>query len=168
MRPSGRVGLLAEYKEVLAGLGDLLAEGDATHYDLLKVAPDASPAEIKRAYHDLASRYHPDARPYADQAGAEPARRIMAAVNAAWAVLGDPPRRRAYDTQIGVHVQERGPGRWAPLEPEPDDEDPMLEDDEAPPPGPADLVVFVPVGLLVALAVATFALSVLSQSPMWI
>jgi hypothetical protein len=136
-----------------------------THYELLGVVPDASHDEIKRAYHRQARRYHPDARPGADQRVAEQARRIMISLNAAWAVLGEPARRKAYDAEIGVHPGQAEPEPWSA---EPDDEfDPLLEDDEdPPPPGPADLIVLVPVCVL-ALAVGAFAFSTLLQSPFW-
>lgn len=148
----------------------------ATHYQILGVDPHASHDELRRAYHRQARRHHPDARPGADHAVLEEARRRMARINAAWAVLGDVGRRRAYDSQIGVGVRPGPPGSatgagassWSPLEPD-DDIDLLGEDvDENRPRGPADLVVFVPVALFL-LAVATFAFSVLSQSPtlMW-
>lgn len=136
-----------------------------THYELLGVAPDASHDDIKRAYHHQARRYHPDARPGADERVADQARRIMISLNAAWAVLGEPARRRAYDTQIGVRLRQPEPEPWTD---EPDDFfDPLLEDDEdPPPPRPADLIVLVPVCVL-ALAVGAFAFSTLLQSPFW-
>lgn len=147
----------------------------ATHYEILGVAPDASHDELRRAYHRQARRHHPDARPDADWATSERTRLRMARINAAWAVLGDAGRRRAYDLQIGIAVTQPRPGpqaagasEWAPLDPD-DDADQLGEDlDDSRPRGPADLVVFVPVTLF-ALAVATFAFSVLSQSPtlMW-
>ena len=33
---------------------------EATHYQVLGVAPDADAAEIKKAYRKLVRRYHPD------------------------------------------------------------------------------------------------------------
>ena len=144
-----------------------------TLYDHLGVSPQASQDEIKRAYHSLARRHHPDAHPGAEAAVLEEARRRMVLLNGAWAVLGDPERRRAYDTAVGrtgTGPRETGP-RQGPRFPgwfEPDDVPaPDLEED---PPdagrrtGPADLVVFLPVGVL-GLAVALFAFSVLSGSP---
>jgi hypothetical protein len=60
-----------------------------THYDVLGVAPDADAAAVRRAYLALARRHHPD------RAGGDAAR--MRTINEAWAVLGDPGRRRQYD-----------------------------------------------------------------------
>lgn len=59
-------------------------------YEVLGVPRGASRAEIRRAYLTLARRHHPDR-------GGDPA--AMQAVNAAWAVLGDPARRRAWDAE---------------------------------------------------------------------
>jgi hypothetical protein len=72
-----------------------------THYDLLDVAPDAEPAEIRRAYLRLARAHHPDLQ------GSEGR---MREINAAWSVLGDPERRRDYDRSIGREVGPAGPG----------------------------------------------------------
>jgi hypothetical protein len=58
-------------------------------YDVLGVAPAASPAEVRQAYLDLARQHHPDRR------GGDAA--LMRAVNEAWATLGDPLRRAEYD-----------------------------------------------------------------------
>lgn len=60
-----------------------------THYDTLGVAPDASPADVKRAYRKASSAAHPD------REGGSTER--QAAVNRAYDVLGDADRRRAYD-----------------------------------------------------------------------
>ena len=145
----------------------------ATLYDHLGVSPEASQEQIKRAYHSLARRHHPDAHPGAETAVLEEARRRMVVLNGAWAVLGDPDRRRAYDAAVDpARARRTEPGQaQAPRYPEwfePDDvAAPDLEED---PPdagrrtGPGDLVVFLPVGL-VALAVALFAFSLLSESP---
>lgn len=61
---------------------------DTLLYDLLDVAPTASPAEIKQAHRLAAKRLHPDA-------GGDAAR--FAAVTRAYRVLSDPERRRRYD-----------------------------------------------------------------------
>ena len=144
-----------------------------TLYEHLGVSPEASHEEIKRAYHQLARRHHPDAHGDAEAAVIEEARRRMVVLNGAWAVLGDPDRRRAYDASVArARPAQAGPGRTRePRYPEwfePDDvAAPDLEED---PPdtgrrkGAGDLVVFLPVCLL-ALAVGMFAFSVLSESP---
>ena len=65
---------------------------EGTHYDVLGVAADASPAEVRAAYRLAARDHHPDA-------GGDPGR--MRDLNAAWHVLGDPIRRAAYDRDLG-------------------------------------------------------------------
>lgn len=141
----------------------------ATHYERLGVAPEASAEEIQRAYRLLALRHHPDVAPDADQAA-------MAAINAAWAVLGDPDRRRTYDTSID-HARPTDPppgaarptepgGGWSPLDPDTDDEDPADLSDEPYEPvdqRPTDLLVMMPV-LVVAAAVGLFFFSTMSGS----
>lgn len=59
---------------------------------MLGVERSASPAELKRAWRDLARLNHPDRNP--DDPGA--AERI-ASINAAYSVLSDPERRARYD-----------------------------------------------------------------------
>src|SRR6185503_18133473 len=60
-------------------------------YKILQVDPEAEDEVITAAYRRLARKYHPDlaARPDA------PAR--MAAINAAWELIGDPAKRLIYD-----------------------------------------------------------------------
>src|SRR4026208_1115776 len=63
------------------------------YYDVLGVAPDARAAEIKRAYRQLARRYHPDISGD-DRGGA------FLEVSRAYEVLRDPDRRRSYDARL--------------------------------------------------------------------
>lgn len=58
------------------------------HYQVLGVAPTASPAQLRRAYRETARRTHPDAGGSAAD---------FQAVRLAWEVLGDPVRRVEYD-----------------------------------------------------------------------
>ena len=62
------------------------------YYDILEVARDATDADIKRAFRQLALRHHPDKNP--DDRAAE--ERFKEA-NEAYAVLSDPDKRAAYD-----------------------------------------------------------------------
>ena len=64
-----------------------------THYDVLGVPRDASPAEIHRAYRRLARRCHPDVAPDADPLAFQ-------SVRDAYELLSDDVRRRAYDRHL--------------------------------------------------------------------
>lgn len=63
------------------------------YYRILGVLDDAEDIVIKAAYRALAQKYHPDRW----QGNAAEATRRMAEINAAYAVLSDPDKRRAYD-----------------------------------------------------------------------
>ncbi|HXG26936.1 MAG TPA: J domain-containing protein [Candidatus Binatia bacterium] len=75
-------------------------------YRILQVDPGASPLVIQAAYRVLARIFHPDVE--GDDAQ-------MKRINHAWAVLGDPRRRAAYDAErAGRHP---GPAAGAPDRP---------------------------------------------------
>lgn len=63
------------------------------YYEVLGVAPDAKAADIKRAYRQLARRYHPDISGD-DRAG------VFREVARAYEVLRNPERRRTYDSVL--------------------------------------------------------------------
>ena len=63
------------------------------YYKLLGVSPDSEDIVIQAAYRALMRRYHPDKNP------SESARKKTIEINAAYAVLGDPAKRAAYDTR---------------------------------------------------------------------
>ncbi len=65
------------------------AAGDP--YAVLEVAADASDDELKRAYRRLARQWHPDRNPAPDAADR------FKEVAAAWELVSDPVRRRAFD-----------------------------------------------------------------------
>lgn len=61
-------------------------------YEVLGVAKDASDADIKKAYHKLVMKYHPDKNP-----GDKTAEEKFKEVNNAFDILKDPQKRAAYD-----------------------------------------------------------------------
>ena len=66
------------------------------YYEVLKVKNTASPDEIKKAYHALASKYHPDKHPD-NQKYAED---MMKDINVAHEVLLNAESRRKYDESL--------------------------------------------------------------------
>jgi hypothetical protein len=67
-----------------------------THYENLQVTENASPEVIKGAYRYLSQKWHPDKHPHAR----EKATQFTTIINAAFAVLSDPQRRREHDAWI--------------------------------------------------------------------
>ncbi len=62
------------------------------YYEVLGVARDVDAAELKRAYRDLAKKYHPDVNP-----GSREAEERFKEVSEAYTVLSDPEKRARYD-----------------------------------------------------------------------
>jgi molecular chaperone DnaJ len=77
---------------------------DKDYYGILGVPKDASSNQIKDAYRKLVMRYHPDRN---KEQGTETK---MREINEAYAVLGDPEKRRQYDAfgpdQFNQHFSE--------------------------------------------------------------
>jgi len=72
--------------------------GETDYYALLGVASNASAGAVKRAYFQLAKRYHPDALVRLGLADVkDQAKQVFAAIAKAYETLSDPKRRRAYD-----------------------------------------------------------------------
>lgn len=62
------------------------------YYEILGVKEDASAAEIKRVYRQLAKKYHPDAN-----RGNKEAEERFKDISEAYSVLSDPEKRKKYD-----------------------------------------------------------------------
>ncbi|CAL1130287.1 unnamed protein product [Cladocopium goreaui] len=75
---------------------------ETEYYDLLKVKPSASEAEIKKAYYKEARACHPDKHPMDDEANAK----FQKLANA-YQVLSDPKSRKKYDEEGEKGVQDR-------------------------------------------------------------
>lgn len=68
-----------------------------THYEILQIARNASDVVVRAAYRGLAQQHHPDKQPR----DARNADDVMQVINAAYDVLSDSTKRRAYDEWIG-------------------------------------------------------------------
>jgi molecular chaperone DnaJ len=79
------------------------------YYDVLGVSADAGAEEIKRAYRQLARRYHPDIS--GDDRGV-----AFLEVARAYDVLSDPSRRRSYDAALPLPVRGYR-GEWVSVDP---------------------------------------------------
>ncbi|MBS3974948.1 MAG: DnaJ domain-containing protein [Actinobacteria bacterium] len=65
-----------------------------SYYKVLQVDPAAEPEVISKAYKALSLKYHPDRVNGID---ADEANRQMQRINQAYAVLGNPEKRKEYD-----------------------------------------------------------------------
>jgi molecular chaperone DnaJ len=75
------------------------------YYKTLGVDRKATPEEIKKAYRKLARAYHPDRNPDDKQAEAR-----FKEISQAHDVLGDPDKRKQYDSGSGPFATGAGPG----------------------------------------------------------
>ena len=64
------------------------------YYAILGISKDATADEIKKAYHSVSKKYHPDINlsPNATE--------MMQAINEAYATLSDENKRKAYDKNL--------------------------------------------------------------------
>ncbi|CEF67628.1 DnaJ-like-2 [Strongyloides ratti] len=75
---------------------------DTKYYDILEISPNATEAEIKKAYKKTALKYHPDKNPD----GAEKFKEV----SAAYEVLSDPQKKEIYDKYGEEGLKEGGMG----------------------------------------------------------
>ena len=81
-----------------------MAESKRDYYEVLGVSRDADDATLKKAYRQVAKKYHPDMNP-----GDAEAEKKFKEASEAYAVLSDPEKRRQYD-QFGHAACEGGAG----------------------------------------------------------
>jgi molecular chaperone DnaJ len=82
---------------------------DKDYYAVLGVPKNASAAEIKKAYRKLAQQHHPDTKQ-----GDPDAETRFKEISAAYDVLGDPEKRKAYDQVRDMSASGFGPGFGGP------------------------------------------------------
>ena len=78
------------------------------YYEVLGLTRDASDADIKRAFRELARRHHPDGNPNDPEAEER-----FKEISVAYETLGDPERRRRYDLFGEGAPRDSGAGQGA-------------------------------------------------------
>jgi curved DNA-binding protein CbpA len=68
---------------------------EKTHYELLGLAADATPQQVKQRFRELARQHHPDVNPDRPES-----HELFLRINQAYEVLSDPSRRARYDLDL--------------------------------------------------------------------
>ena len=71
-------------------------------YEVLRIKPNATQQQIKRAFIELVTKYHPDVY----QGDKDYAARYTAVLTEAYAVLKDEEKRRIYDETHGIKYRQ--------------------------------------------------------------
>eukprot|EP01087_Luapelamoeba_hula_P025128 TRINITY_DN9821_c0_g1_i1.p1 TRINITY_DN9821_c0_g1~~TRINITY_DN9821_c0_g1_i1.p1 ORF type:complete len:517 (-),score=72.86 TRINITY_DN9821_c0_g1_i1:8-1483(-) len=103
-RPSSHRQPTQQHREFHASHPTHLPEEEDL-YDLLGIDRNATPEQIKSAYHKLAMKYHPDRNKNDKSAETK-----LSKINAAYAILKDEDKRRQYDQFGSQAFQNGGPG----------------------------------------------------------
>ena len=77
--------------------------GERSLYDVLRVRPNASPAELQRQYRRLALELHPDRNPGRE----DEVKASFQTVTEAYSTLSDTVKREAYDARANVNFASR-------------------------------------------------------------
>jgi curved DNA-binding protein CbpA len=88
-----------------------------TYYDLLRVRDGATDDELKRAFHDFAATFHPDANAGRSARERDALMEIFKRGTEAYMVLGDPALRAQYDGQLANRASRRPPPRITSIPP---------------------------------------------------
>ncbi|KAM9439151.1 dnaJ (Hsp40) homolog, subfamily C, member 30b [Clarias gariepinus] len=83
-----------------------LRSRNTVYYDILRVSPNATQAQIKTAYYRQSFRYHPDRN-----AGSAEAARRFSEISEAYTVLGSVSLRRKYDRGVLSSADLQSAGR---------------------------------------------------------
>ncbi len=104
-------------------------------YEVLGVSPNSDDVVIRAAYRAMMRKYHPDT------SSAPDAEKRAKVINEAYAVLGDPARRLAYDAARGTSEQQKtkAGSSSSPPPPPPPEQPPRPSSREAAPKAPAAL-----------------------------
>ncbi|MDW8216124.1 MAG: DnaJ domain-containing protein [Acidobacteriota bacterium] len=88
-------------------------ESGGTHYQVLGINRRFTPEELKKAYRELAKKFHPDRHSqlaaFDFQVKAE-LERVFIAIQQAYEVLSDEEKRRKYDAALGGQMARSTPG----------------------------------------------------------
>src|SRR3954467_15382307 len=84
-------------------MGAAAAMPGRDYYEVLEVARDATPEQIKKAYRGLARKYHPDVNP-----GDKTAEGKFKEAQQAYDILSDPEKRSLYDRYGHAAFEGRG------------------------------------------------------------
>ncbi|CAF3213567.1 unnamed protein product [Rotaria socialis] len=83
---------------------------DKTYYDILNVKPNASAAEIKRAYYTYSLQYHPDRTQGLDEFTRREYAERFKLISHAYSILSDPEKRTLYNRYgKDEHIMSQGP-----------------------------------------------------------
>src|SRR6185437_15120176 len=102
-------------------------EKPTSYYEILEVAPDASPQEIRSAYLRVKNAYKKDSIALYSLINEEDTQTLLVQIEEAYSILSNPDRRREYDRRHGMIDESQGAevvsiDRVPPMEPSADDD----------------------------------------------
>jgi curved DNA-binding protein CbpA len=74
------------------------------HYDILGVSSNASAKDVKTAFYKLSKKFHPDVNPEDNNAANK-----FSTISNAYDILGDPVKRRDYDSELSSRTTPSDP-----------------------------------------------------------